>query len=190
MSDINLLTSEEKNRVQRILFLRILNVVSLVLIFITIAVGIFLFQSTSKMSSDAQELNSELEALRSELSQYEEESKLAYFLNESFDVVSEFYKEYINYGLIIENVLLRAKSFPSLRVTNITFDDEKNHTIIRVYGTATEFKSFVNLLKNQEDDLEGRVVKALFSESDVPEQVNSASSEYLVTVKFNSELVR
>lgn len=190
MSDINLLTSVEKGHVQRILFLRVLSIISLVLLFIVIAVAIFLYQSTAKMSSESQKLNSELEGLRTQLSEYQEEAKLVHFLNESFTVVSEFYKDYIDYGMIIENVLLRAKVYPGLRVTNITFDEEKSHVVVRVYGTASDFKSYVTLMKNQEDDLNGIAVKGLFSESDVPEQVNSASSEYLVTLKFDKELAK
>ena len=95
-----------------------------------------------------------------------------------------FKGEKVLFEKIIVDIYQRNTS-GGVKFKTITFNNDKKIVSIRVSADSTSFKRFVDNIKAV--SVSDNNIKSLFSPSDVPEEVNEVSKEYVVTVRYNPE---
>ncbi len=190
ISNINLLTKDEKKHLGLVSLLFKINIASIVILLITIGLCIFFYRKTDEIKNNQASLEQELESLRVKSTEYSEEEILNTQLNNYYTSISNFYTNYTDYSKLLENIFLRRQLVPGVKITNLTFDPVNYLVVLRVKSSVFDFKEFVKNMKDQEIDMDGLVIKGLFSSSEIPEQVNNATGEYILTLKFESELLQ
>jgi hypothetical protein len=186
MSQLNLLTPEERaSQTTK----KVFKIVDIIAVFVLILVGgfsIFAFNSRLKLEFEINQLQSKKNDLISELSGYTEEETLIRNIAKRYEIYNNFQSKRYNTGEVIRELYARAWQL-NLEITNITFDSQNNEISIRVVSETDQFSKFVSNLKNESFSGEFSKYPRLFYASEKNEQVNQASKEYIVFIKFRPE---
>jgi len=189
MSQLNLITPEERvSQVTKKVF-KIVDIVAVFILIVVAGFSIFSFNSRLKLESEINKLQTEKDDLVSEISGYTEEESLIRSSAKRFDIYNSFQDKRFNTGDVIRELYARAWQL-DLEITNITFDSQNNEISVRVISETDQFSKLVNNLKNENFSGEFSKYPKLFYASEKNEQVNQATKEFVVCVKFRPEEVR
>ena len=189
MSDLNLLTPEERISQTTKKVFKVVDIIAVFLLIIVAGFSIFAFNSKLKLEQEIKQLEDRKNELTSELSGFTEEESLIRDIAKRYDIYNNFQGRRFNTGEVIRELYARAWQL-DLEITNITFDSENNEISIRVVSETEEFSKFVVNLKNENFSGEFSKYSKLFYASEKNEQVNQASKEYIVFIKFRPEEVK
>jgi len=182
MSEINLLTVEEKLEQKIQLITKILSIVLGLGLLIVGGLGYYFNSLLEPLISEKNSLDSKISTLRTELSLYSEEEVILRDIKARYEVAEKFRNEKIMYELLMKEIYERNTS-GGVVIKTITVTTEKDLVSVRVSADSTSFKRFVDNLKSPQ--VNETNIKDVFSNSGIPEDVNEVSKEYVVTVKYN-----
>jgi len=183
MSELNLLTPEERVSQSTKKVFKVVDIIAVFILIVVAGFSIFAFNSRLKLEFEINQLESKKQDLISELSGYTEEETLVRGISKRFDIYNTFQNKRFNTGEVIRELYARAWQL-DLEVTNITFDSQNNEISIRVVSETDQFSKFVSNLKNENFSGEYSKYPKLFYASEKNEQVNQATKEFVVFVKF------
>lgn len=186
MSEINLLTSEEKLEQKIQVISKVLNIVLGLGLVIAGGLGYYFNNLVQPLLVEKSELDAQVTSLRSEVTQYSTEELALRDINARYVVAQKFRNEKILYELLMKEIYERNTS-GGVVIKTITVTTEKDLVAVRVTSDSTSFKRFVDNLKASQ--VSESNIKDLFSNSGIPEDVNEVSKEYVVTVKYNKGLL-
>lgn len=182
MSEINLLTTEEKLEQKIDLYTKILNIFLVILLLIASGFGYYFNTLTEPLVSEKNSLDSKISSLRKEIADYTKEEGDLRDIKLRYDTANKFLNEKILYEKVMKEVYERNVS-GGVVIKTISIDSNKDLVSVRVSSDSTSFKRFVDNLKAPQ--VSESNIKNIFSNSGVPEDVNEVSKEYVVTVKYS-----
>lgn len=182
MSEINLLTNEEKLEQKLKFYTRILNVV-LLLILLGLS-GLSYYYSTlmNPLKLEKESLDNKISSLKSEIASYSDEELSLRELKLRFDSASKFESEKVLYEKIMLEVYERNIS-GGVDIKTININTDRSLVTVRVSSDSSSFKKFVDNLKAE--SVKETSIKNLFLNSGIAEEVNEVTKEYVVTVRFD-----
>jgi hypothetical protein len=187
MNELNLITSEEKFEQKTSSVFKILDIVFICLVLAGIGFSYYSYKNYNLLKSQKDDLNSKISALRAEVTGFQEEELLLRNINLKFTTYSSMLKTKIPYAQIIIEIYNRAQGL-NLQIKDIGFSPDTNIISIKVITEPDQFTQFVVNLKSIE--YKNAKYPKLFSNSDKNEEVNQATKEYVVYVKFNPAEVK
>lgn len=184
MSEINLLTNEQKLDQKLHVYFKFINVF-LVLCFLGVS-GITYYYYTlyAPLLEEKNKMETKVLNIKTELVSYSEEELALRDIKNRYDLAMRFKGEKVLFEKIIVDIYQRNIS-GGVKFKTITFNNDKKIVSIRVSADSTSFKRFVDNIKAV--SVAENNIKSLFSPSDVPEEVNEVSKEYVVTVRYSPE---
>lgn len=187
--ELNLLTKEEKFEQQTSLIFRILNIIFIVIFFVTLGFSIYSYLELSKLLKIEDALKSQKTTLLTQISSFSSiETTLRDTINR-YKVYQEFSSEIEDVSEIVKEIYIRAYG-TSVDIMTINFNYDLKEVSIRVRANSEQFTRFVNNLKNQEFKGEGTLYPNLFFASDKNEEVDQAIREYIVYIKYRPEVIK
>lgn len=187
MNELNLITPEEKFEQNTSNIFKILNVVSIALVLVAAGFSYFSYQKHRELKAEKDYLLNQVESLKKDLSGFTAEELLLRNISIKYNTYSSMKKTNIQYGEIIREIYSRSTGL-TLNVKEIIFTQDKNEVSIKVVTEADQFTRFVANMKTQ--DFKDSKYPKLFSSSDRNEEVNQATKEYIVYVKFDPAQIK
>jgi hypothetical protein len=184
MSEINLLTNEQKLDQKLHVYFKFINVF-LVLCFLGVS-GITYYYYTlyAPLLEEKNKMETKVLNIKTELVSYSEEELALRDIKNRYDLAMRFKGEKVLFEKIIVDIYQRNIS-GGVKFKTITFNNDKKIVSIRVSADSTSFMRYFDNIKAV--SVAENNIKSLFSPSDVPEEVNEVSKEYVVTVRYNPE---
>jgi hypothetical protein len=187
MNELNLITPEEKFEQNTSSIFKILNVVFVALVLAVGGFSYYSYQKHRELKSEKDTLMNQVDLLKKDLSGFNSEELLLRNISIKYNTYSAMKKTNIQYGEIIREIYSRSAGL-SLNVKEIIFTQDKNEVSIKVVTEADQFTRFVSNMKSQ--DFKDSKYPKLFSPSDRNEEVNQATKEYIVYVKYDSSQLK
>ncbi len=186
MSEINLLTSEEKLEQKIQLYTKIANIFLILTMLAVGSLGYYFNTLLQPLKNEKDSLDSKLTSLRKDIAEYSKEEIQLRDIKARFDAAQKFEGDKVLYEKVMRDIYERNIS-GGVVIKTITVDTDKDLVSVRVTADSTAFKRFVDNLKASK--VNDSNIENLFSNSGVPEDVNEVSKEYVVTVKYNKGLL-
>ena len=182
MSEINLLTTEEKLEQKIDLYTKVSNVILVILLLVVGGLGYYFNTLTNPLIEEKNDLDSKISTLKKEITEFSKEESELRDVKLRYDAANKFLNEKILYEKVMREIYERNVS-GGVTIKTITINTDKDLVSVRVSSDSTSFKRFVDNLKSPQ--VSENNIKNIFSNSGVPEDVNEVSKEYVVTVKYN-----
>jgi hypothetical protein len=189
MSGLNLLTPEERASQTTEYVFKIIDAVFIFILISMIGLSIYSYNSKNKLESQIITLEEEKNSLMTELSNYTSEEFLLRDVSKRLTIYDSFITRKYDSSLILKELYARAWQL-NLSISNISFDTNNSEITIKLTTDTDQFTRFINNLKNQNFQGEYSVYPNLFYASEKNEQVNQATKEFIVFIKFRPEIVQ
>jgi len=189
MSDLNLLTPEERASQTTSYVFKIVDAISIFVLIAIIGLSIYSYNSKNRLESQIILLEEEKNSLLSELSGYSSEEFLLRDISKRLNIYDGFISRKYDSSLVLKELYARAWQL-NLSISSISFDTNNSEITIRLTTDTDQFTRFINNLKNQNFQGEFSKYPNLFFASEKNEQVNQATKEFVVFIKFRPEVVQ
>jgi len=182
MSEINLLTTEEKLEQKIKFYTKILNILLALVLLFAAGFGYYFNTLYQPLLTEKNNLDNKINSLKNEIVSFSNEENTLREMKNKYDTAKNFKDSKVLYELVVRQVYERNIS-GGVIIKTISLDTDKELVSVRVSSDSTSFKRFVDNLKaSQVNDAS---IKNIFLNSGIPEEVNEVSKEYVVTVKYN-----
>jgi len=189
MSDLNLLTPEERASQTTSYVFKIIDAVSLFILITVIGLSIYSYNSKNKLESQIINLEEQKNTLITELSEYKVYEGMLRDIDRKLTIHDNFVKRKYDSSLILKELYARAWQL-NVNISNINFDTNNSEITLNLTSDTDQFTRFINNLKSQNFQGEFSNYPNLFFTSEKNEQVDQVSKQFTVYIKFRPEVIQ